>query len=334
MKFKQLMLILALCCLMSTQVFAGKNDKGKANSQEPYATAEFESAPAVSSGDLAYRIILFDEIKIPQEYQKDKNVFKHVEETLSGAISRLERTKAFSKVEKAKTPLPEEPYLLVKCSLLDYRIVSKSSRFFVGGLSGTSYMSYAMKVMDGKSGNLLHELDVTTENNIMSGAWSMGASDAGIPSFLGNVIADYLILRAKNDKGTSIVPLEKIVPEGATFTSPDGQLMWAVKDNHENAGWDQAVQYAKNFRGGNFSDWRLPSDQELLGLYDKNKPVAFKNGHTVYFVDSVVPSGYWYWTNVEKGSSAKYVDFERGQVYSKKKDDGNSMRTLVVRNAK
>jgi hypothetical protein len=330
----QLALLLMILGLMSAPVFAGKKDKEKAQTLNPYDTAELESAPSVSPGDLAYRVILFDEFKISPEFEKEKNAGKHVGETLSRAISRLESTKAFSRVEKAKTPFPEEPYLLVKCTLLDYRIVSKSSRFWVGGLSGTSYMAYAIKVLDGKSGNLLHEVDVTTENNIMSGAWSMGGTDADIPFFLGNVIADYLLLRSRTDKGASIVPLEKTVPDGAVFTSADSQLMWAVKDNHENVTWDQAAQYAQGFRGGNYSDWRLPTDQELLSLYSQNKTFEFKNGHTVHVADSVLLSGYMYWAGESKGNDAKYFDFERGKTSSKKKNEAYSMRVLVVRNAK
>jgi hypothetical protein len=89
-----------------------------------------------------------------------------------------------------------------------------------------------------------------------------------------------------------------------------------------------------NFRGGNYSDWRLPADQELLSLYDKDKTVQFQNRHQIHIVDQVSLSGYWYWTGVEKGKDRKYFDFERGNVSSKKKDEVYSMRVLVVRNAK
>jgi hypothetical protein len=333
-KAKKPRLILMIFISMSVLVFAANKDKQKPQSMDPYDTAELETAPSVSPADLAYRAILFEDVKIPQEYQNEKDAGKHVDQTLSRAISRLESTKAFDKVLKAKTPLPEEPYLLVKSTLLEYRIISKKNRFFAGALSGTSYMAYALRIFDGKSGNLLHELDVTTENNSMSGGWSVGGTDADIPYFLGNVIADYLVLRARIDKGAKIVPIEKVVPDDAIFTSLDAQLMWAAKDNHENVSWDQAVQYAQNFRGGNYSDWRLPSDQELLSLYDKNKTFKFVNEHAIHVKDEVCLSGYMYWTNIGKGKDAKYVNFEKGNISSAKKDYVYSMRVLVVRDAK
>jgi hypothetical protein len=334
LKTKRSALLVMLFTFLLAQAFAGSKDKEKGRHQDPYGTAELEAAPPVNPADLAYRTIVFDQFKIPQEFQGEKNAEKHVEATTSRAISRLEGTKAFSKVERAKTPVPEEPYLLVKATLLDYRIVGKKSRFFAGGLGGTSYMAYAIRILDGKSGNLLHEFDVTTENNIMSGAWSFGGTDADIPYFLGNVLADYLILRARSDKGTQILPVEKVVPDGAVFVSPNSQLMWAAKDNHENASWDRAAQIAKDFRGGNFSDWRLPTDLELQSLYDKDKTVEFANGHKVHVSDQVLLFGYMYWSGVEKGKDAKYFDFEKGKVSSRKKDEVPSMRVLLVRNAK
>ncbi len=35
-------------------------------------------------------------------------------------------------------------------------------------------------------------------------------------------------------------------------------LMWAAKDNGENVNWNVARVYCENYRGGGYSDWRMP----------------------------------------------------------------------------
>ena len=47
-------------------------------------------------------------------------------------------------------------------------------------------------------------------------------------------------------------------------------LMWAAKDNGENIDWHDAKKECENYRGGGYTDWRLPTQDELLTLYDGN----------------------------------------------------------------
>jgi hypothetical protein len=60
-------------------------------------------------------------------------------------------------------------------------------------------------VRDGKSGALLFQREISTENNAFAAAWSF--NDKNLPTFLGNVLADYLALRARMDKGENVLPL-------------------------------------------------------------------------------------------------------------------------------
>jgi hypothetical protein len=145
------------------------------------------------------------------------------------------------------------------------------------------------------------------------------------------VLGDYLALRARKDKGSHIVPLEKTTPDDATFAGSDDQLMWAAKDNHEETSWDEAAQYAKDFRGGGYSDWRLPTDEELRTLYDKTNTIELSNGSEIHVAEGVTLTGHMCWTNIEKGNKAKYVDFSNGKAKTKKKEEVTSLRALVVR---
>jgi hypothetical protein len=47
--------------------------------------------------------------------------------------------------------------------------------------------------------------------------------------------------------------------------------MWAARDNGSNMNWVNAKAYCENYRGGDYTDWRMPTRKELVGLYDANK---------------------------------------------------------------
>ncbi len=52
-------------------------------------------------------------------------------------------------------------------------------------------------------------------------------------------------------------------------------LMWASRDNGNNISWEAAKQYCENFNRSGYSDWRLPTQDELAELYDPGR----KNGY-------------------------------------------------------
>ena len=47
-------------------------------------------------------------------------------------------------------------------------------------------------------------------------------------------------------------------------------LMWAAEDNGSNINWADGKSYCENYRGGGYTDWRMPTTDELVGLYDKS----------------------------------------------------------------
>jgi hypothetical protein len=48
-------------------------------------------------------------------------------------------------------------------------------------------------------------------------------------------------------------------------------LMWPAKDNSGNIAWPEAQNYAAGYRLGNYQDWRLPTVEELVSLFDRSK---------------------------------------------------------------
>ena len=81
--------------------------------------------------------------------------------------------------------------------------------------------------------------------------------------------------------------------EGLIVDSQTG-LIWAPAPDRDIT-WDQANNYAQNLRAGGFSDWRLPSRQELGSLYN---PSSSNKVHPVFHVKDM-----WVWTAELSGSS-------------------------------
>jgi len=61
-----------------------------------------------------------------------------------------------------------------------------------------------------------------------------------------------------------------------TVLDTQTNLMWAAKDNGADISWYNAKSYCENYRGGGHTDWRMPTQDELAGLYDagKSRPAA------------------------------------------------------------
>jgi hypothetical protein len=58
-----------------------------------------------------------------------------------------------------------------------------------------------------------------------------------------------------------------------TWTDPTTGLMWAKKDNGSDVNWKQASDYCTKLELAGFNDWRLPTIDELGGIYDPSASV-------------------------------------------------------------
>jgi hypothetical protein len=56
----------------------------------------------------------------------------------------------------------------------------------------------------------------------------------------------------------------------STWTDPATGLMWTKSDNGSNVDWPEATDYCRNLRLSGYSGWRLPTIDELQGIYDTN----------------------------------------------------------------
>jgi len=68
-------------------------------------------------------------------------------------------------------------------------------------------------------------------------------------------------------------------PANAPFvgwTDPDTGLTWTKSDNGTDVDWNQANAYCSNLRLGGYTDWRLPTIDELQGIYDPSIDIPGK----------------------------------------------------------
>src|ERR1700751_780561 len=52
------------------------------------------------------------------------------------------------------------------------------------------------------------------------------------------------------------------------WIDPSTGLIWTAKDNGNDISWGNAVKHCQNLRLAGYSDWRLPSIDELQNIYD------------------------------------------------------------------
>jgi hypothetical protein len=97
-----------------------------------------------------------------------------------------------------------------------------------------------------------------------------GALRAAVAELLGDAATSKTVKKDSEPKQTSAaVPqlVQTEVPEGV-YLDPETRLMWTVEDNGGYISWNKAYEHAKHLRLGGYSDWRLPTIEELEQLYD------------------------------------------------------------------
>lgn len=106
------------------------------------------------------------------------------------------------------------------------------------------------------------------------------------------------------------------------FVDEQTGLMWQGQDNGSDISWPAAKDYCQDLNYAGFSDWRMPTQEELATLY---RLQAADSGD-YYIVSKVTLSACCQWATDTKKAKVASFDFEYGN-----RDWGYPMSTVDAR---
>jgi len=118
-----------------------------------------------------------------------------------------------------------------------------------------------------------------------------------------------------------------------TVLDTSTNLMWAAKDNGRDIKWAKAKSYCESYRGGGYKDWRMPTQDELAGLYDSDKSYRSMCGD-VKLTKLIRLTCGAPWASETRGSDAALFYFYYGSRTWVRQSYGRSARALPVRSLK
>jgi hypothetical protein len=132
------------------------------------------------------------------------------------------------------------------------------------------------------------------------------------------------------------------------WIDPSTGLMWTGKDNGADMNWRKATEYCKNLQLAGYSDWRLPSIEELEGIHQRNAkapgevPKSHKREAFFYTFEikgNIFLTGNpWSASRIDDDPSHPpefgwFVYFNEGSRIYEKLSDSHSKRALCVRSS-
>jgi hypothetical protein len=104
-----------------------------------------------------------------------------------------------------------------------------------------------------------------------------------------------------------------IAYNNATVLDTRTNLMWAAKDNGSDINWANAKSYCENYRGGGYTDWRMPTQDELAELYDGKKAYRpLQQSFDVHLTELIQISAYCPYASETRGNEAAFFHFLYG----------------------
>jgi hypothetical protein len=142
---------------------------------------------------------------------------------------------------------------------------------------------------------------------------------------------------AKTKAPATQIPAQTVHTTDEVWIDPATGLMWTGKDNGSDMNWQQAMDYCQSLQLAGYSDWRLPTIDELQGIYDQNinLPGQCCGGNQVTFhVKGNLQLSGWHWSSSpgDASGTAWYFPFNKmiGRG-SSRLVNRNNWRALCVR---
>lgn len=128
-----------------------------------------------------------------------------------------------------------------------------------------------------------------------------------------------------------------IAYDNGTVLDTSTTLMWAAKDNGRDSNWAKAKSYCEKYLGGGYTDWRMPTQDELEGLYDTDefRPAACDTSYPIHVATKLIDiTCRAIWASETRGSDAANFGFGTGSRYWHLQSFGGFTRALPVRSGK
>jgi Protein of unknown function (DUF1566) len=122
-----------------------------------------------------------------------------------------------------------------------------------------------------------------------------------------------------------------IAYDDGTVLDTKTKLMWAAKDNGYGLNWANAKYYCENYHLGGYTDWRMPTQEELEGLYDDAKTYLSDCGFDVHLTEFIRLTCIASWASDGRGPAAARFRYYDGTSYSYYLWSENATRILPVR---
>jgi hypothetical protein len=152
-----------------------------------------------------------------------------------------------------------------------------------------------------------------------------------INSFIGLLILVVVCMAAPQAHAQNQTPAN-VAPVG--WTDPDTGLTWTKTDNGADINWYQANAYCTNLRLGGYTDWRLPTIDELQGIYDPGSdvPGQWNGSATTWHVKGNLKLSSVPWSSSSKNAKeAWYINFDNGERRSNLFGNSGYVRARCVR---
>jgi hypothetical protein len=125
-----------------------------------------------------------------------------------------------------------------------------------------------------------------------------------------------------------------IAYDNGTVLDTRSNLMWAARDTGININWQNAKRYCENYRGGGYTDWRMPTQDELAGLYGAAKPYNTDCGYDAHLTELIRLTCTALWASETRGSDGAVLGFRNGRRYWSPQSRDTGTRALPVRSGK
>jgi Protein of unknown function (DUF1566) len=135
------------------------------------------------------------------------------------------------------------------------------------------------------------------------------------PGFVG---AERELAVRPND--TAKISLSARAAPGGTWIDPETNFMWTKRASGELS-QDQAGSYCDHLRLADYADWRLPTIDELSGIYDRTENVKDPAHRFVHLhIRGGIVSEIWVWSSSagRKAGESWYFNFYDGVRYSRR----------------